>query len=634
VLRPGRENQCYGNFFVRNGVAILISGSLAEGNLVAGNFIECDNHGVFLSADVRNTTIGGTLRGMRNLIGGCAGHGVTTFGSGNLVQGNFIGPDNVVGVVGAQALIGGTSLGAGNTISGNLLGVEIAGQGTFVQGNLIGTDETGTVAMGNSTVGIQISNDATANNVVGGSVSSARNVISGNRIGVAIGDNLTHPVGPNFIQGNYIGTDVTGTTLLGQGVYGVFVAGQRNVIGGRAPGAGNVISGFEAGIRLESPFATGNVIEGNFVGTDASGARSLGNVDGVSIADADENVVGGSNGGGNVISGNSGGGVRVRGKGNRILGNLIGTEASGRGQLGNGGWGVFVEGEANTLGAADAGNRIAFNNGQGIAVGSGVGNAIRGNSVFSNNGLGIDLAGDGPTLNDPGDSDAGPNDLQNSPVLSEASRCGQVLAIEGDVNSSPNTSFAVEFFLNSSNCDSPHPGVEGEVSLGSTVVTTDGAGNAPVRFETRGLLTDGSITATATDALGNTSEFSACQAVSEARADACLTIVEPIGGGFLNCSVEASPPTITWLPGPYDRYKVFVSWDPGFPKEDRISSGDELLRKTSWTVGPRKWQRACSHVDPMSPVLYIKVLGVDRDVPKSDPRRRAFSDVIVVSVLR
>ena len=64
-----------------------------------------------------------------------------------------------------------------------------------------------------------------------------------------------------------------------------------------------------------------------------------------------------------------------------------------------------------------AGNTIAYSDAVGVAVYSGTGRTIRGNSIFGNGGLGIDLLNDGVTPNDLGDPDIGPNNLQNFPLV-------------------------------------------------------------------------------------------------------------------------------------------------------------------------------------------------------------------------
>jgi len=145
----------------------------------------------------------------------------------------------------------------------------------------------------------------------------------------------------------------------------------------------------------------------------------------------------------------------------------------------------------------------------------GVRNAVRANSIFANAAIGIDLGGNGVTPNDPGDPDSGANGLQNYPVLASAGSAGGNTTIAGSLNSSSNATFDLDFFA-SSQCDPSLYG-EGQRFLGSTTVVTNGSGDAnfTVTFNGVNLDADGdgvneAVTATATDASGNTSEFSRC----------------------------------------------------------------------------------------------------------------------------
>ena len=138
---------------------------------------------------------------------------------------------------------------------------------------------------------------------------------------------------------------------------------------------------------------------------------------------------------------------------------------------------------------------------------SGTNNTIRGNSIFLNAGLGIDLAVNGVTANDPGDADGVANDSQNFPVLSSATNTPTETTISGTLNSRASATYSIDFY---SNVAADPTGLgESQVYLGSTNVTTDGGGN--VSFTAVLLiptLTDRFITAMATDPFGNTSEFS------------------------------------------------------------------------------------------------------------------------------
>jgi len=114
--------------------------------------------------------------------------------------------------------------------------------------------------------------------------------------------------------------------------------------------------------------------------------------------------------------------------------------------------------------------------------------------------------------------------------------------------------------------------------------------------------------------------------------DACdpaLAITTPLAGVTLDCRPGAPPPLIQWLPGVFDRYRVVISPDPAFAGA-LVTSGDTWLRAASWTVQPAKWRKVCART--AGPV-FIRVDGVNRDVPKSDPGRKASSTVIEVGTL-
>ena len=168
-----------------------------------------------------------------------------------------------------------------------------------------------------------------------------------------------------------------------------------------------------------------------------------------------------------------------------MQGNLIGTDVTGTKPLGNGN-GIQIDGGSsnNTIGgtAAGAGNTIAFSTGMGVDVDAtaGTGNAIRLNSIFSNTGLGIDLGGDGVTLNDSA-GHAGPNNDLNFPVITGITNVGGVTTVTGSLESTPSTTFAVDFYTLSSINASGYG--EGRYVLGSTSVTTNVTGNADFIFQ-------------------------------------------------------------------------------------------------------------------------------------------------------
>ncbi|MEZ2244083.1 MAG: S8 family serine peptidase, partial [Microcoleus sp.] len=271
--------------------------------------------------------------------------------------------------------------------------------------------------------------------------------------------------GGNIIEGNFIGTDVTGTQDLGNLFSGISVWSANNIIGGTTVKARNIISGNDNdGVFIRGSNANNNLIQGNYIGSDVTGTKDLGNkYSGVAIWNATNNTVGGT-----MID----------------AGNLI---------FGNGKNGVFVNGSGST------------------------GNAVLSNSISANDSFGIDLGDNGLILNDLGDEDTGSNNLQNFPQLSSAISSSGNTSIKGKINSTPNTTFRVEFFSNQV-LDKPGVGNnglngdgygEGEKFLGFQNVTTDSSGNAIVEIKLPVAVPIGQfITATATDPKNNTSEFS------------------------------------------------------------------------------------------------------------------------------
>lgn len=414
----------------------------------------------------------------------------------------------------------GLSVARGLKISGfSLSGIVLqAAGGNRVEGSFI---------IGNSSRGILI-NAGASGNIIGGATPDARNVISSNGSqGVRILSGST----ANVAQGNFIGIDANGVGAAGNFNEGVFLNSSDNLIGGATPGARNIISGSlnASGIAITGSGATGNLVQGNYIGTDATGESAIANNQAGILIDvgADDNSIGGAlPDEGNLISGNKQSGI-VLGftspvNGNQILGNFIGAQANGIGPLGNGQDGIsLVSGSNNSIGdISGAGNVIAFNGLNGVAIASGIGNPILSNAIFTNGALGIDLGADGATPNDAGDIDAGTNDLQNSPLLTSASVSLGSTFVQGMLNSVPNTSFVLQFFSNT-DCDPAGFG-EGKQLIGTRTISTDPAGNASISFSFPGAFSL-PITATATDPAGNTSEFSACSATA-ALADLVISM--------------------------------------------------------------------------------------------------------------
>ncbi len=369
---------------------------------------------------------------------------------------------------GAGAGASGLSISAGSsTVRGLVInrfaatagvaGISLSGSGgNTVQGNHIGTNSAGTAAQANYQ-GLLIT---TGNNVIGGSTSAQRNVISGNTWRGVMLDNAGGAASSNVIQGNYIGTNAAGTAALANSI-GIYLSqSPNNTIGGLAAGQGNVLSGnTNFGLYLVFAGTTGTLVQGNTIGLNAARLAA-------------------------VPNGSSG--IEVCCGGNGATGNTIGGTAAG------------------------AANVIAGNTGNGIRVFNGAANAIQRNSIYDNGALGIDLGNDGVTANNGSKNATLPNSEMDFPVFTAASLSGTTLTVAGYVGSAAgqNTfaSASVEIFV----ADTTAAGNgEGKTYLGT--LTADASGNFSGTIAGVTGVTVGStaITATATDGSGNTSEFGA-----------------------------------------------------------------------------------------------------------------------------
>lgn len=493
----------------------------AEGNLISGNRV----HGVFLNGVGADDNV-------------LAGNKIGTDVTGTLDLGN--GVDGVRINNGANNTIGGTSAAARNVISGNgVFGVFIfnpSATGNVVTGNHLGTDVAGTAALANGQAGVAIQHGAHDNRVgtlgTEADTTFVRNLISGNgTFGVTFDDGGNN----NVVRGNYIGTDATGMAALGNGDAGVMMSNSaNNTIGGTTAAARNVVAANGGsgvpnaahGIVMFLAGATGNIVQGNYVGTNAVGTAPLGNVGGGVILNggAHHNLVGTDGDGvndaaeGNLISGGAeheGAGVILAATGtdhNLVAGNRIGTDVTGTLALANNTGVLFYPGpQSNQIGGSPAlTNTIAFNRYSGVVLLSGgttLNNRIQANSIHSNGFMGIDLGNNGFTLNDTLDADAGPNALQNFPVIISTTP-GAATTIFGRFHSRPNTTYTLDFYANA--VADPTGFGEGQRYLGAATVTTDANGDMHYFTVTLpGASVAGEvISATATDPDGNTSEFS------------------------------------------------------------------------------------------------------------------------------
>ncbi len=573
------------------GIAFLFgaSGNLAEGNWVGlnatGTAIIPNYVGIgFVNGAADDSAIDNVVSG-NQAAGVFLGPYYTSTGSnGDVVQGNLIGTDPTgtfalgnsgpgVNVTGGSSnnTIGGTTSGAGNLISANAgAGVSISGTGTsgnLVLGNEIGTDIAGTVAIPNTGPGVVISGGAAAN-TIGGDISGARNVISGNAQGVIVTGTAT---ADTLIAGNLIGTDVKGAiSLPNQGAGIDLASGTGTTIGGTTALSRNIISGNDGdGIDVASGVSS-TLIEGNYIGADQTGAKPLANTgDGISVGAASGFTIGGTvHGAGNVISANSRTGVSIIGgaTGAMIIGNLIGTDESGTSALGNGTFGVFLDDATGVLVGGTvraAGNVISANAMAGIGLYAGTtGTLIEGNFIGTDttgtnplgNGTGIlidggsasntiggtvagagntiafsaPIAGNGTGIGVDVDATAGAGNTirlnsifsdeglgiavasayyENYPVLNPVQSSNGTTTVSGTLNSLDSTTFFLDFYTITSVTSSGYG--EGRYVLGSAQVTTNSSGTASfsVPFPTPA---GGAqfVTVTATDSNGNTSEFS------------------------------------------------------------------------------------------------------------------------------
>jgi len=401
-------NNQYGIFITSNGS----TGNKVQGNYIGTNAVGASSrgnslHGVYINA-ASNNTIGGTTAGASNVISGNSAYGVyiDNGGSGNVVQGNFIGTNpagatsvpnagNGVTILNApNNIIGGTTAGARNVISGNnLFGISLSGNtttGNQIQGNYIGTDATGTSSVSNNT-GVSVG--FAPNNIIGGTSAGARNVISGNNgHGIEIFGNTATG---NLVQGNYIGTNVAGGSAIPNTIDGVRITAANNTIGGTSVGARNIISGnTQDGVEITGATATGNLVQGNYIGIDVNGVVNLGNTrTGIEILNAPNNIIGGTTvGARNVISGNQDVGIiiqRAGSTGNQVQGNYIGTDAAGTFAIPNTFDGVVISiASNNIIGGTSAGARNIISGNMGNGVGffdaTSTGNLVQGNYIGTN----------------------------------------------------------------------------------------------------------------------------------------------------------------------------------------------------------------------------------------------------------
>lgn len=491
-----------------DGVGDQYEGNVIAGNLVGGGALQIGN-------DSAENAVAGNIIGLNAT--GDAALGVQAIGNA-LVFLQGAGSGNRIGTDGD----GVSDLLERNIISGGGVSVRIEGGtgGNAVAGNYIGTDVTGMIPLYTNSDVIRLSS-AGPGNVIGANGDGNGDAAEGNLIAAAM-DIFGAGTVNTVVAGNTFGLAADGMTSLSFG-HSIFIGdgATSNRIGTNGDGVADATErNVMRYITISDPGTSNNRVAGNYIGVAADGVTSLavaGDTALVSIRNgATLNRIGTNADGlhdaaeANIISGGLGYAVAISGAdGNIVAGNRIGTTADGAAPLPNAAEGVILSDSiGNVIGGTGpgAGNLIAFNGGYGVHVASGIA-AILGNRIHSNAALGIDLGDTIVTSNDPGDADAGPNDLQNFPVLASAASTGGGVAVAGALNSTPGGVFRVEFFASAAADPTGHG--EGEIYLGFAYVTTDAAGDAAFTVTLPAAVPIGQvITATATNDAGGTSEFS------------------------------------------------------------------------------------------------------------------------------
>lgn len=487
------------------------------------------------------------------------------------------------------SLLGGSQNGlrinsTGITVKGLIInnfpnnGIRVNGDSNTIEGNYIGTDAAGTADSGNAGHGVVL--NGVTGNKVGGNTPAARNVISGNdKAGVIMQNTST----TNTVEGNYIGTDVTGTLALGNSSDGVRIVGTStgNTVGGGDATYMNVISANgRDGIRIDT--SDTNVVRFDYIGSDVNGASALGNNNvGVRVLSSAQTNIRES-----IISANGNDGVRADASDKtKVRANKIGVDAAGTANFGNGNYGVHITNNSSRCRIGNTGwtpNIIAFNGKDGVYI-EGTNsrrNRVRENSIFDNTELGIDIEGNGVNANDALDADTGANQLQNYPIIDSVVYDGSAnTTISGSLNSAVTTTYEIEFFSN--DAQDPSGYGEGKTYIGMDSVTTDGAGDATFTSVFAGDYSGKFVTATATAPNDHTSEFST-MAVSDLSVTNIVSNATPSDGDSINYTI-----TVT-NNGPQDATNIevtdllggIVTFQSDTPSQGTYTSGTGV-----WNVG-------------------------------------------------
>lgn len=541
---PGAGNVLYSNAFTLNGVAdvgqIVLDGAGASdpptGAKIEGNLIGVSRAGVPF---------------------------------GEPAVGDADGID-VVSVASVQ--VGGPQAGEGNVVAdtpyGGITLYEVGGGA--VQDNLVGTNAAGTQAAGDNPSDFgEITLAESSNVLVGGarpgatgacapgaSCSAAWRALGPGNVasaswdygrGGAFGISVQNG-SKDTLEGNLVGTNLTGAQALGNGTCGIVVGegSTGTLIGGAGEGEGNVVSGNGLhGIELDD--ARGTTVLGNRIGTNLAGTEAIPNASaGIDLADVgagedptgpSQTTIGGAKPGeGNLVSGNEAAGIQAIGgstAGLTILGNTIGPNATDSAPVENAGAGIELGSGVSDVRiggiAGGEANAIADNGGDGVAVSGAAQIPIRGNSIFENAGLGIDLR-------------EGGNGAQAAPTLSSASASGAHVTVSGTLDAAPNTTYTIDYY------ESPPPaaleaGPPAERWIAAQTARTDASGVATLAFAYEAA-NPGELplsTATATSPGGDTSEISAAVAAKPA-ASTLPTTGAPTAG---STPVAGTPAAVT-----------------------------------------------------------------------------------------
>ena len=534
-----------------------------------------------LTISAGNTTVQGLT------INRFTGNGIalTTTG-GNTITANFIGTASSGFAAGANGLDG-VAVSAGsnaNTISNNLIsgnsgnGINLNGQlggtatttttGNIISNNRIGINVSGTGVVGNTGNGINVVNAPTTSITTG-------NRIAGNRNGIELFGNSIGTV----VQSNFIGVAANGTTPLGNGPAGTLANGTvttgsgivlhgitDSTIGGA--GLGNLISGnANSGIFAFGGGSSGITIQGNMIGTNATGTGAISNSGaGINLGGTTNVTIGGNSiATRNIISGNTGAGITSSGSGLIVQGNYIGVATNGTTALGNSGPGIItvsgaIIGETLANAAANiltgAVNIIA-NNSIGVQVtGGGSNNSILSNSIYGNISVGIQ------------------NPSESAPTLATAvSRTGSS-TYTGTINNTTAGTYLLQFF------STPRPSnvsIQGRTLIGSVTVTSTGGNFAFSSIVNAEFLPGSFISMTSTRSVAgdpnSTSPFSTSQIVGTGSG---LGTVNPV------ITVTTSPTTV--VAGNNVTY-TFQIFNPGTVDAQGVNFSDAIPAGTTFVSG-------------------------------------------------